>query len=106
MALGRRGAILVALTGLYACGGAASWQKPGAGAEDKARDVADCQFLAQGESLAELIRDGDRDLFIAQTRTRRLILPPPGAEAFRYLRQGGLFDGCMERRGYGRADTG
>ena len=106
MALGRWGAVFVALVGLGACGGASSWQKPGAGAEDKARDVGDCQFMAQGESLAEVIRDGDRALFVARTRTRRFTLEPPGAEAFRYLRQGGLFDGCMERRGYGRADTG
>ncbi len=53
----RRGAGLAALLVFCACGGAASWQKP-------------------------------------------------GAEAFRYLRQGELFDRCMARRGYSRADTG
>ena len=88
-------AVLFALLGLAACGGAGGWHKPGVDAEAQKRDLGECQAFA----FDKVSRTTPPAPPVAlDRRFGNLEAPDRTTEA--RIREQQLVDGCMREKGY------
>lgn len=88
-------AVLLAVLGLAACGGAGGWLKPGVDAEAAKRDLGECQALA----FDKVSRTTPPAPPVAMDR-RFGDLEAPDRTTESRIREQQLVDSCMRDKGY------